>query len=117
MLGIDSEAADTYQALLRDPGATVTVLARRTSLAEGQVKLAVERLRLLGLVRSADDGGLAPADPDLAFAALLRRREAELARQQQELAEARAAIAEAMAAWPTAGRGHAASGTAMTQGE
>lgn len=103
-LGISADAATVYLALVAEPSASLADLAERSGLRDDEISDVVAQLTYLGLIESAHpghttEGDVRLADPDLAFSASLRQREAELVRQQQELAEARATIAAAAATY------------------
>ncbi len=111
-LGVGTDAATIYLALIAEPGLSRAELAARSGLRAPEFDAAVAQLADLRLIELADSGSAGQAvpqlaDPDLALSAALRRREAELARQEQELAEARATIAAAAAAYQTS-VGHSA---------
>lgn len=111
-LGVSDDAANVYHALVAKPDIGLADLLARSGLAEREFGEAVTELARLGLIEPtgtslAGETVLRLADPELAFSASLRQREADLARQQQELADAKAAIAAAAAAHP-ASAGHSA---------
>lgn len=103
-LGISADAANVYLTLVAEPSASLADLAGRSGLHNDEVSEAIVQLTRLGLIESVRPGhvtgsGVRLADPDYAFSASLRRREAELAREEQELAEAKVAIAVAAATY------------------
>lgn len=111
-LGISTAAATVYLALVTDPGASLATLAARTELTESALEQALAQLAHFRLIErahpeQASETAARLADPDFAFSASLRRREADLARQHHELVEARGMIATAAAAYQTSA-GHSA---------
>lgn len=103
-LGISATAATVYFALVTDPGASLASLAARTDLTESALEEAVAQLASLRLIERVHlerepEPIVRLTDPDLAFSASLRRREADLARQHQELVEAKGMIAAAAVAY------------------
>lgn len=111
-LGVNAAAATVYLALVTDPGVSLAILAERTDLTECALEEAVAQLASLRFIErvhpeQAPEAIVRLADPDLALAAALRRREGDLARQHQELAEARGVIATAAAAYQSS-VGHSA---------
>jgi hypothetical protein len=108
-LRVSAEATAIYLLMSAEPDIDPAELSARSGLAGPDLDAAIAQLADLGLVEPADTGqagsvGRAAfhlADPELAFAAWLRKREAELGRQRQELADAKAAIAVAATAYQT----------------
>lgn len=106
-LGVSVGATTIYLLLSAQPGICSDDLAARTGLDGRELDEAVTQLADLGLIESSPDPGPAGqavpglADPEFAFAAWLRKREAELGRQRQELADAKATIAVAASAYQT----------------
>ena len=109
-LGVGADATTVYLELIAEPGAGPAELAARSGLAEHEFNQAVAQLDRFGLIEPVDPGQAAQtvlrlADPELAFSAALRQRDADLARQRQDLAETWATITAAAAAYQ-ASAGH-----------
>jgi DNA-binding CsgD family transcriptional regulator len=92
-LGLDETVSAVYQALLAVGGGTADI-GTVTGLPEGDIRTALAALAGLNLVRSpfGMSDSWRVVRPELGFAALVHKREADLA-------ALRAAIAEADAAW------------------
>jgi DNA-binding MarR family transcriptional regulator/DNA-binding CsgD family transcriptional regulator len=112
-LDVSANATMIYILLSAAPGIGAADLADRAGLTDRDFDEAVTQLTDRGLIEiftgheSARQPALRPTDPEFAFAAWLREREAELGRQQLELAAAKAAIAAAATAYHIS-TGHAA---------
>ncbi|GLW22615.1 hypothetical protein Mame01_26580 [Microbispora amethystogenes] len=93
--GLDMASESVYLTILADPDSTVADLMLRLGLAEDEVRVALDRLRRLSLLRPSreDPGVLCPVSPGIALEALVKHQEAELVRRQNQIAESRAAIA------------------------
>ncbi|WP_225827961.1 LuxR C-terminal-related transcriptional regulator [Streptomyces naphthomycinicus] len=110
-LGLDPVTDAVYRAMLAHPDDGVSELCGRTSLAEGAVHAALDRLSEMALIRpaSGDTRRLHAVRPHLAMQILLARKQAEVAAQQQQLEESRAAavrlISEFAGEDPGASRG------------
>jgi DNA-binding CsgD family transcriptional regulator len=98
-LGLDRTAETVYRTMLANDGWGVAQIAGHLSLAEAEVRAALDRLAGLALLRwSFDEAGPPrPVSPDVGLNGLLARHEAELLRRQQQLAESQAAIAQLLA--------------------
>jgi sugar-specific transcriptional regulator TrmB len=99
-LGLDDSAAAVYRALL-SADARLAEISVATGLSESGVHAALGTLAKLGLAvapASASDGWR-PVRPELGFAALAHKYEAELASSNHQLAAVRAAAAAATAIW------------------
>ncbi|MET9929695.1 MULTISPECIES: helix-turn-helix transcriptional regulator [unclassified Streptomyces] len=79
----------------------VAELAASLSLAEADVREALDRLSELSLLRpsATERTRLHPVSPELAMESLLARQQAELLAQQQKLEASRAAAAQLIADW------------------
>ncbi len=112
-LDVSADAAKIYFVLWAEPDIGSGELATLSGLTGPELDEAVTQLTNRGLIETS--AGPAPgrqavlrtADPEFAFAAWLRKREAELGHQQHELAHAKATIAAAAVAYQTS-TGHAA---------
>lgn len=107
MLGLDAAAEATYRALLVRPDDDLAGLAHALGRDVAEVTAALERLRERGLVRSADHVacGVVTISPELALAATLAQREADLAQRRQRLEQGRAAMARLVADYAVSGTG------------
>lgn len=76
-LGVPEFDEQVYVAALRTPDVSAAQLARDLGTTPHRVRLAVERLHELGLLR-ASTGPISPAEPRTALSALTRARLAEL---------------------------------------
>jgi len=92
-LGIDETAGTVYHALLAGHGVDIGGLPSRTGLTEEQVRVALEALAALDLVRARGGvpGGWEAVRPQEGLAAIVRRQEEELVRRQRHIAVAKAA--------------------------
>jgi DNA-binding CsgD family transcriptional regulator len=107
MLGLDAVAEATYRALLVRPDDDISGLAHALGREAAEVSGALDRLRERGLVRPADHVacGVTTISPELALAATLAQREADLAQRRQRLEQGRAAMARLVADYAVSGTG------------
>ncbi|MCX4754424.1 LuxR C-terminal-related transcriptional regulator [Kitasatospora purpeofusca] len=98
-LGLDAVAESVYRAMLAHPGDGVAALAARLSLAEPQVRNALDHLSELALLRPSADrpGSLRAVSPDVGMEILMARQQAELAAAQARIEASRAAAAQLIA--------------------
>ncbi|MCX4687199.1 LuxR C-terminal-related transcriptional regulator [Kitasatospora purpeofusca] len=98
-LGLDAVAESVYRAMLAHPGDGVAALAARLSLAEPQVRNALDHLSELALLRPSADrpGSLRAVSPDVGMEVLMARQQAELAAAQARIEASRAAAAQLIA--------------------
>lgn len=96
LLGLSELGRGVYSALLRAPGSGAVEIAEALSVSPADVQRELGSLVTAGALRPASTGAqtLTPVHPDLALAAAMDRRQAELDRQRTEITRARAAIAE-----------------------
>ncbi|MGW7384468.1 LuxR C-terminal-related transcriptional regulator [Streptomyces sp. NPDC054794] len=102
-LGIDGLAERTYRLLLTRRDLGIDDLAGELGVAADEVRLALDRLAELTLLRPSWDspGGIRPVSPEYGMQLLIQRREADLLRQQQQLAESQIAVAQFMQEYST----------------
>ena len=94
ILGLNGLPESVYRALLADPHADLTVLARKLGVPGAEVRAALRRLVELSLVRERSGGRVfVPVSPDVALDAMLSLEQAELSRRERELLRARAELA------------------------
>ncbi|WP_406116202.1 helix-turn-helix domain-containing protein [Kitasatospora purpeofusca] len=98
-LGLDTDAEAVYRVMLAHPGDGVTALAHRLGQDEQQVRIALDRLSELALLRPSAErrGELCAVSPDIGMEILMARQQAELAAQQMRVETSRAAAAELIA--------------------
>ncbi|KOV22866.1 erythropoiesis-stimulating protein [Streptomyces sp. XY431] len=98
-LGLDAVAESVYRAMLARPGDGVAALADRLSLAEPQVRTALDHLSELALLRPSAErpGSLRAVSPDVGMEILMARQQAELAAAQARIEASRAAAAQLIA--------------------
>ncbi|MFF7591903.1 LuxR C-terminal-related transcriptional regulator [Kitasatospora purpeofusca] len=98
-LGLDAVAESVYRAMLAHPGDGVAALAGRLSLAEPQVRTALDHLSELALLRPSAErpGSLRAVSPDVGMEILMARQQAELAAAQARIEASRAAAAQLIA--------------------
>ncbi|WP_181010390.1 LuxR C-terminal-related transcriptional regulator [Streptomyces sp. SM14] len=90
VLGLSAEEELIYRHFLREPGTDPDTLAQRLSLDGPAAAEAVERLRLIGLLRAgAAAGQVTPADPETAVARLTELRLRSLYREIQRITQSR----------------------------
>jgi sugar-specific transcriptional regulator TrmB len=75
-VGVSEFDERVYRALLRNPDAAPADVATALGATSRRVHAALARLAGSGLVRR--DGGYTPNNPEIALAALVRRRETDL---------------------------------------
>jgi sugar-specific transcriptional regulator TrmB/DNA-binding CsgD family transcriptional regulator len=94
ILGLDGLSESVYRALLADPDADLSALARRLGVDERQTRDALERLVGLSLVRERAGGRVyVPVNPEVTLDAMLALEQAELSRRERQLLQARAELA------------------------
>lgn len=94
ILGLNGLPESVYRALLTDPGADLTALARKLDVSETEVRAALRRLVELSLVRERSGGRMyVPVNPEVALDAMLSLEQAELSRRERHLLQARAELA------------------------
>ena len=94
ILGLDGLPEAVYRALLADPDADLSALARQLGVDEEQTHDALERLVGLSLVRERPGGRVyVPVNPEVTLDAMLALERAELSRRERQLLEARAELA------------------------
>jgi sugar-specific transcriptional regulator TrmB/DNA-binding CsgD family transcriptional regulator len=94
ILGLDGLSESVYRALLADPDADLSAVARRLGVDEQQTRDALERLVGLSLVRERAGGRLyVPVNPEVTLDAMLALEQAELSRRERQLLQARAELA------------------------
>ncbi|WP_030941401.1 helix-turn-helix domain-containing protein [Streptomyces sp. NRRL S-646] len=98
-LGLTTEAADVYQAMLDHPGHGVDQLAKICGLTPSRVHECLDELGELMLVRASNQhpGQMRAVDPDVGLAEIVARQEADLADRLAELAASRAAVTRMLA--------------------
>ncbi|MGC5361560.1 helix-turn-helix transcriptional regulator [Streptomyces sp. DT24] len=98
-LGLDVTAEAVYRAMLSMPRAGVAALSAALGSSEEAVRVALDELSELALVRpSAEDAGrLRAVSPDIGMEILMARRQAQLTEQQQRLDASRAAAVQLIA--------------------
>ncbi|WP_043466656.1 LuxR family transcriptional regulator [Kitasatospora sp. MBT66] len=98
-LGLDAVAESVYRAMLAHPEDGVAALADRLSLAEPQVRTALDHLSELALLRPSAErpGSLRAVSPDVGMEILMARQQAELAAAQARIEASRAAAAQLIA--------------------
>lgn len=94
-IGLDAFTVTVYLCVLWNPSWCVGEIVEHLGATEAQVRRALDDLVGLRLLRPSVErpSDYRPVSPEVGFASLLARGEAELLRQQQEMAQARAAIA------------------------
>jgi DNA-binding CsgD family transcriptional regulator len=94
-IGLDAFTEAVYLCILRNPSWGVAEIVKHLGSTDARIRQALDDLADLRLLRpSVEQPTLyRPVSPEVGFASLLARGEAELLRQQQQMAEARAAIA------------------------
>ncbi|WMX46983.1 LuxR C-terminal-related transcriptional regulator [Streptomyces roseicoloratus] len=99
LLGLTTEAAAVYQAMLDHPGHGVDRLAKTCGLTPSRVHDCLDELGQLMLVRASSEhpGQMRAVDPDVGLAEIMARQEADLAARQAELAASRAAVTRMLA--------------------
>jgi sugar-specific transcriptional regulator TrmB/DNA-binding CsgD family transcriptional regulator len=94
ILGLDGLPESVYRALLADPDADLSALARRLGVDEQQTRDALGRLVELSLVRERAGGRVyVPVNPEVTLDAMLALERAELSRRERQLLQARAELA------------------------
>jgi DNA-binding CsgD family transcriptional regulator/sugar-specific transcriptional regulator TrmB len=98
-LGLDGTAEAVYRTMLAQPQAGITALGAALELSEEQVRLALDTLSELALVRPSHEveGHLRAVSPDLGMELLLARQQRELTAQQERLETSRTAAAQLIA--------------------
>ncbi|WP_213453306.1 helix-turn-helix transcriptional regulator [Rhizomonospora bruguierae] len=99
VLGIDAVSELVYRSILANPNWGVVELSGNLCLDEREVRLALDRLFEMTLLRQSLDrpGHFRPVSPEVGLRALVARHEAEIAARQREIAKSEAAIAEIVA--------------------
>jgi len=105
-LGLDAEAESVYRLMLNHRDWDVSKIARHLSVAEEQVRDALNRLADLTLLRQSRDvpDELRPVNPEFALQLLLQRQQAELLERQQRFAESQVAVSSLIADYTTSRR-------------
>ncbi|MCX5382025.1 LuxR C-terminal-related transcriptional regulator [Streptomyces sp. NBC_00083] len=98
-LGVSTDAAAVYRAMLDHPSHGVEQIARLCGLTPTQVHEGLDELGQLMLIRASSEypGQLRAVDPDIGLADIVARQEAELAERQVQLAASRAAVSRIVA--------------------
>lgn len=98
-LGLSTEAADVYQAMLDHRGHGVDRLAEVCGLTPSRVHDCLNELAELMLVRASSEhpGQMRAVDPDVGLAEIVARQEAEVAARQAQLAASRAVVTRMLA--------------------
>ncbi|MGW6534353.1 LuxR C-terminal-related transcriptional regulator [Streptomyces sp. NPDC055051] len=98
-LGVSTEAAHVYQAMLDHPEHGVCRLAELCGLTPSHVHDCLDELGELMLVRASSErpGQMRAVDPDVGLAEIVARQEADLAARQARLAASRAAVTRMLA--------------------
>lgn len=97
-LGIQQSTEIVYRLLLEQPDYGVPELAEQLGWPEGEVRAALAHLADLRLVLMDDAAdGAAPFNPDVGFAFLLSRAEAELTKRRRQVERAERAVAAILA--------------------
>lgn len=93
-LGLGENDERVYWSLLMDPDLGVADLAREVALTEDEVRLALEHLGELTLLRTSRDtpGRFRPVSPEYGLRILLAHQEAELEERRQQVAASRASV-------------------------
>ncbi|GLX20810.1 hypothetical protein Slala02_38480 [Streptomyces lavendulae subsp. lavendulae] len=94
-LGLDMDALAVYRAMFEYPQAEVKQLTERLGWPEERVRTAMDALARLSLLRPSSDvrGAARAVNPEVAFAAMIEAREAEIFERQRELQASRNAVA------------------------
>ncbi|NED96112.1 transcriptional regulator [Phytoactinopolyspora alkaliphila] len=85
--GVEEFDEQVYRTLVRKPSGTLSELAAAHRSSTSRVRASLARLEELGLVRRTAARAFVPVSPDAALAALIQRREAELAAVRAEIIE------------------------------
>ncbi|MHA6757550.1 LuxR C-terminal-related transcriptional regulator [Streptacidiphilus sp. PAMC 29251] len=97
-LGIDSVAESVYLAMVAQPHAEIPKLAEQLDESDMVIGRALERLSRLSLLVPGDGStGWLPVEPEVGFASLLARQQADLAQHQLQVEESRLEVAQALA--------------------
>lgn len=93
-LGLDGTCEAVYRAMLSGPGLGVVDLSRILGLTESQVRVALDKLADMALLRPSyeNPGQLRPVPPEVGLATLVRRQEQDLAERETKVARARNAV-------------------------
>ncbi len=93
-LGLDGTCEAVYRAMLSGPRLGVADLSRTLGLTESQVRVALDKLADMALLRPSQDnpGRLRPVRPEVGLAVLVRRQEEDLAEREARVALARSAV-------------------------
>ncbi|MHA6758667.1 LuxR C-terminal-related transcriptional regulator [Streptacidiphilus sp. PAMC 29251] len=93
--GVDPVAESVYLAMLRRPDADTQDLATHLELDQEKVRVALDELARLALLRPSWENpqALIPVTPELGLEALLTRQQAELLTRQHQIERGRAALA------------------------
>ncbi|MFG3283011.1 LuxR family transcriptional regulator [Streptomyces sp. NPDC048111] len=103
-LGIQQSTEIVYRLLLEQPGYGVPELAEQLGWPEGEVRVALAHLADLRLVLMDESSdGVAPFNPDVGFAFLLSRAEAELTKRRHQMERAEQAVAAILAKFSEGG--------------
>jgi DNA-binding CsgD family transcriptional regulator/sugar-specific transcriptional regulator TrmB len=97
--GLDDTSESVYRAMLAYPHDGVATLRERLNLTDSQLRMSLDRLSELELVRASYewDNELRAVPPDVGIQVLLARQQAELATQQQRFATSQLAAARLVA--------------------
>ncbi|MFJ3880222.1 helix-turn-helix domain-containing protein [Streptomyces sp. NPDC090077] len=98
-LGLDTDTARLYRAMLAHPDDGIAALSQRLGLPEDTLRHCLDRLSSLALVRPSGqaDSAFRVMGPEQAMNLLLARQQAELAAHQERVESARAAAAQLVA--------------------
>ncbi|RCH66182.1 LuxR family transcriptional regulator [Streptomyces sp. SDr-06] len=103
-LGIQQSTETVYRLLLEQPDYGLTELAEHLGWPEAEVREALGHLADLKLVLMDDAAdGIAPFSPDVGFAFLLSRAEAELTKRRRQVERAEQAVAAILAKFSAGG--------------
>ncbi|WP_219824092.1 helix-turn-helix transcriptional regulator [Actinokineospora auranticolor] len=107
-----------YLALLDCADGDYRHLVEHLDLTEREVVVALDELTKLALLQAGDAGRrlLRPVDPEVGVAALIARRQAEIARRQQEVEESKLAFARLLSRHSESGAKSADSGVEHLMG-
>jgi DNA-binding CsgD family transcriptional regulator len=103
VLGLSRLAEGVYAAMLEHPGHGVTELAEQLGLLEREVRVGLDELADLMLLRPSREtpGAFRVISPQAGLEALLRRQEEDLARRTHQLAASKAAASQVLAQYAT----------------
>lgn len=95
ILGLDPQAENVYRLMLAEPGWGIDELAQKLSIEEHAVRIALDRLFDLALLRRSGerDGELRAVSPQVGLQSLLARQQADIDQRMQRIAAGQAAMA------------------------